>query len=66
MGTSKRLFGRRNEARGFTGSEDQRREDIAKLAYRLYEERGGEAGHELDDWLKAEALVKEGKTASIR
>lgn len=37
---------------------DQVREDVAKLAYRLYEERGCEAGHEVEDWLKAEAMIR--------
>ena len=27
---------------------------IRSRAYQLYQERGGEAGHELDDWLQAE------------
>ena len=27
---------------------------IAAKAYQLYVERGGEPGHELDDWLEAE------------
>jgi hypothetical protein len=30
---------------------------IAELAYRLYEERGRQAGHELEDWLEAERRV---------
>lgn len=29
-------------------------EDIRLRAYELYEERGREDGHELDDWLRAE------------
>jgi hypothetical protein len=27
---------------------------IRKRAYKLFEERGRQSGHELDDWLKAE------------
>jgi hypothetical protein len=34
---------------------DQRK--VAALAYRLYEARGREDGHDLDDWLEAEQLV---------
>jgi Protein of unknown function (DUF2934) len=30
---------------------------IRTRAYELYEERGKEDGHELDDWLRAEAEV---------
>lgn len=30
---------------------------IAMNAYELYEQRGREDGHALDDWLKAEAIV---------
>jgi len=32
-------------------------EDIAREAYFLYQQRGGQPGHELEDWLKAEALL---------
>ena len=28
--------------------------DIAEYAYHLYEQRGCEPGHEMDDWLEAE------------
>jgi hypothetical protein len=30
-------------------------EEIRCRAYALYEERGREGGHDLDDWLRAEA-----------
>jgi hypothetical protein len=30
-------------------------EQIRKRAYELYEQRGGEDGHDLDDWLTAES-----------
>ena len=32
-------------------------EQIRHRAYELYEQRGGEYGRELDDWLQAEAEV---------
>jgi HSP20 family protein len=32
----------------------QRLEAVERRAFELFEERGGEAGHELEDWLKAE------------
>ena len=33
-------------------------DDIARRAYHLYLERGAEPGHELRDWLDAEAELK--------
>ncbi|MGE5113004.1 MAG: DUF2934 domain-containing protein [Acidobacteriaceae bacterium] len=30
-------------------------QEIRLRAYELYEQRGGESGHDLDDWLQAEA-----------
>ena len=32
-------------------------EQIRCRAYKLYEERGREDGHELEDWLRAEAAI---------
>jgi hypothetical protein len=32
-------------------------DEIARRAYHIYLERGSEPGHDLDDWLKAEAQV---------
>ena len=29
-------------------------DDVRRRAYELYEERGGEQGHDWDDWLRAE------------
>jgi hypothetical protein len=34
---------------------------IAALAYHLYEQRGREAGHEVEDWLVAEQKVLAGR-----
>lgn len=34
------------------------REEISALAYSLYEQRGCECGHELDDWLEAERRLQ--------
>ena len=33
--------------------------DIARRAYELYEKRGREHGHELDDWLQAERELRD-------
>jgi Protein of unknown function (DUF2934) len=32
-------------------------EEIRRLAYQLYEDRGRKHGHDLDDWVRAEAEV---------
>lgn len=32
---------------------------VSIVAYELYQKRGGEHGHDLDDWLEAERIVKE-------
>ena len=32
-------------------------EKIRQRAYELYEARGGQEGHDLDDWLQAEAEI---------
>ena len=33
-------------------------QDISRIAYELYAQRGYEDGHDLEDWLKAEAIVR--------
>jgi len=35
------------------------REEIARRAYELFQQRGGEPGHEEDDWLRAEQALRE-------
>lgn len=35
----------------------RKHEDIAKVAYEIYEKRGGRHGRHLDDWLEAERIV---------
>jgi len=32
-------------------------EEIRRRAYTLYEQRGREDGHDIDDWLRAEAEI---------
>ena len=34
-------------------------DEIRRLAYQLYEERGREDGHDVDDWLRAETELTE-------
>jgi len=33
-------------------------QQIAQLAFQLYEERGREDGHDIEDWLRAEAVLR--------
>jgi len=35
-------------------------EEIAQLAYQLWEERGCESGNPEDDWFRAEAVLRQG------
>ena len=39
------------------GSLELTEEIIRRRAFQLYEQRGFEAGHDLDDWLQAEAEI---------
>lgn len=45
---------------------DERRADaeIAQRAYALYEARGYEDGHDVDDWLRAEREVRRARESS--
>ena len=38
-------------------------EEIRRQAYTLYEQRGREDGHDIDDWLRAEAEISQRATA---
>ena len=40
-------------------------DEVAKRAYELFEKRGGEPGHELEDWLTAEAELSGGSEAAV-
>jgi len=40
--------------------------DIQVRAYELYEQRGKEPGHDLDDWLQAEAELERAAESQIR
>ena len=39
--------------------------EIARVAYALYEQRGREDGHDLEDWLKAEDLVRQQRAVFV-
>jgi Protein of unknown function (DUF2934) len=45
---------------------DALRRQVAERAYSLYVARGRAPGHELEDWLEAERLVREELAASVR
>jgi Protein of unknown function (DUF2934) len=36
-------------------------DEVRRRAYALYEERGGEQGHDWDDWFRAEQEVRSAK-----
>jgi hypothetical protein len=38
-------------------------EEIQRLAYHIYLSRGGQEGHELEDWLQAERELKSKRPA---
>jgi Protein of unknown function (DUF2934) len=40
-------------------AERDRQEQIAKRAFEIYESRGREGGHDVEDWAEAERLVAE-------
>jgi len=39
------------------GENHPNQDEVARRAYELYQARGGERGHELEDWLQAEREV---------
>jgi hypothetical protein len=49
---------RKNIPERQTMSQEQLSGKIKEVAQRLYEKRGRAPGHELDDWLEAERIVK--------
>ena len=40
---------------------EARRQETAKIAYQLFVERGHKHGHDREDWLRAEAIIKSRK-----
>jgi hypothetical protein len=48
-----------------TESTSELQEQIRFRAYELYEQRGREDGHELDDWLQAESEVTQQKAKTV-
>ena len=48
-----------------TESTSDLQEQIRCRAYELYEQRGREDGHELDDWLQAESELTQQKAKTV-
>ena len=46
------------------GSRTEAREEIRLRAYQLYEQRGREDGHDVEDWLQAESELTAKLTAA--
>lgn len=53
--------GPRSSGLSGTGLSEDVHARIAALAYRLYEQRGREDGHEMEDWLDAEQRILAGR-----
>lgn len=47
--------------KGSTAQSSNQDEEIAKQAYQFFLERGCEHGHDTEDWLRAEAMVRNKK-----
>ena len=56
-------LGRRKQTRATTASPSIDPGEVARVAYELYEQRGRSDGHDCEDWLKAEALVRRRQAA---
>ncbi len=52
------------QAKSVSGGAQDLAEDIRRRAYELYEQRGREHGHELEDWLRAEEEVTRNRRRS--
>jgi len=48
-----------------TASREASAEEIARVAYELFERRGFEHGHDLEDWLEAERIVRARRQGKI-
>ncbi len=46
--------------------EEEQNLKTAELAYGLYEQRGREDGHDIDDWLEAESRLERAKGSTPR
>ena len=60
MGTALRTPAKARSARKSTNGAET--EEIARIAYELFERRGRVNGHDLQDWLEAERVVRQRRT----
>ena len=65
-----RLLGRAIACGDVTGggvnTPGSRQEEIERMAYDLYEQRGRIDGHDWEDWLEAERIIRQREEAGIR
>ena len=66
MATSRGLLRSEPTGRSGNGSGIIDDQEVARVAYELYEQRGREDGHDLEDWLKAKQIVKERRAGRSR
>ena len=52
-----RATGNLNRKSSAESMDQEMREQIEKRAYELFEARGAEPGHELEDWVRAESEI---------
>lgn len=50
---------RNKEHQPSPGEKHSSQDEVARRAYELYVARGGEPGHELEDWLQAEREINQ-------
>ena len=48
-----------------TQSDGKLREQVCRRAYELYESRGREDGHDIEDWLRAESEIAQQQSKSL-
>ena len=60
-----RTIVRREQAEGRPHAEIDCQE-VARVAYELYEQRGREDGRDLEDWLRAETIVRQRQASGSR
>lgn len=51
-------LGKRGKPRASTAAVAVDPDEVARVAYDIYQQRGCQAGRELDDWLEAEGIVR--------
>jgi hypothetical protein len=56
---------RKSTTRGNGASNSASDDDVARRAYEIYQNRGGNHGADLDDWLEAERQLKPGRSDDV-